>query len=237
LLRQVLSASPEGGPLEGAQLRQLLGHYGVVLLEMIPAATVEEAVAAGEQLGWDVVLKATAQHLRQRPDHAEVWRHIDTPDEMRDAWTTLVHTLPNPAEAGFVVQPMATPGVPVDVRAWEDPLVGPLVSFGLAGVMTELLGDRSYRIPPLTDVDASDMVRELRSAPLLFGHRGAAAADVEAIENLLHRVARLTDDLPEVSSLELNPVLVAPRGLAVVNAAALVAPAPLRSDWYTRRLG
>ena len=155
---------------------------------------------------------------------------------MRDAWATMERTVAHPAGAGFVVQPMATTGVPVAVRAAEDPLFGPVVSFGVSGVTTELLGDRSYRIPPLTDVDAVEMIREPKSAPLLLGYHGGVEADLDAVADLVHRVAKLTDDLPELADLDLDPVLVAERGLAVVNASARVAPTAARTDWYARRL-
>ena len=231
-----LAGRSGGGPLEEPALSALLASYGITLLEMVPAATVDDAVRAGERLGWDVVLKATDQHLRHRPDLPDVWRHIDNPDEMRDAWTTMSRELADPARAGFVVQPMAPPGIPVTVRAQEDVLFGPMVSFGVSGVTTELLGDRSYRIPPLTDLDAAEMVREVKAAPLLLGYRGGVVADLRAVEDLLHRVSRLTDDLPEVADVELGPVLVGTEGLAVVNASAHVAPPDPRSHWYTRRL-
>jgi acyl-CoA synthetase (NDP forming)/RimJ/RimL family protein N-acetyltransferase len=233
---EALAEHPGGTWLGYSALRRILECYCIRLLELLPAATADEAVAAADRLGWNVVLKATAPHLRQRPDLADVWRNIDTADEMRDAWETMSRTLADPAEAGFVVQPMAAPGVPVAVRAQEDELFGPVVSFGVAGVPTELLGDRSYRNPPLTDVDVSEMIREIKAAPLLLGYRGGAVADLGAVEDLLHRVSRLIDDLPEVVDVELSPVLVAPAGLAVVNAAVRVAPPGPRSDWYTRRL-
>ncbi len=237
LVERVLADRPDGGQVEQGQLVELLGHYGIELLTMMSVATVGEAVAAAERLGYDVVLKATAQHLRHRPDLADVWRNIDSSAEMRSAWATMSQTLADPAEAGFVVQRMAPPGLPVIVRAREDQLFGPIVSFGVAGITTELLGDRAFRIPPLTDVDAAEMVREVQAAPLLFGYRGAEPADVTAIEDLLHRVSRLTDDLPEVSALELDPVLVGVKDLSVVNAVLSVAPPQTRSDWYSRRLG
>ena len=186
LVERVLAERPEGGQVTQGQLVELLGHYGIELLPMVPVATVDEAVAAAERLRYDVVLKATAPHLRHRPDLADVWRNIDSAVEMRDAWSTMSQTLAEPSEAGFVVQRMAPPGLPVIVRAREDQLFGPIVSFGVAGITTELLGDRAYRIPPLTDVDAAEMVREVQAAPLLFGYRGADPADVAAIEDLLH---------------------------------------------------
>jgi acyl-CoA synthetase (NDP forming)/RimJ/RimL family protein N-acetyltransferase len=236
IVADALAAEPAGSALAMPHLRQLLASYGITLLEMVPAQTVDDAVEAGERLGWDVVLKATAPHLRHRPDLADVWRHIDNAAEMHDAWATMERTVAHPAEAGFVVQPMATTGVPVAVRAAEDPLFGPVVSFGVSGVTTELLGDRSYRIPPLTDVDAVEMIREPKSAPLLLGYHGGVEADLDAVADLVHRVAKLTDDLPELADLDLDPVLVAERGLAVVNASARVAPTAARTDWYARRL-
>ena len=236
IVTAALDGLPAGTDLDGGQLRRLLACYGITLLEMIPAPTLDDAAAAGERLGWNVVLKATAPHLRSRPDLSDVWRNIDTAEEMRDAWATLSRTLADPADAQFVVQAMAQPGIPVVIRAQEDRLFGPVVSFGLSGVPTDLLGDRAYRIPPLTDVDAREMVQEIKAAPLLLGYRGGAVADLAAIEDLLHRISRLTDDLPEVVDLELTPILVAPKGYAVVNGSGTVAPPGGRSDWYTRRL-
>jgi acyl-CoA synthetase (NDP forming) len=236
VITDALAAEPAGTALAMPLLRRLLASYGITLLEMAPAKTVDDAVEAAERLGWDVVLKATAPYLRHRPDLADVWRHIDNAAEMRDAWATMERTVANPDEVGFVVQPMATTGIPVAIRAVEDPLFGPVVSFGVSGVTTELLGDRSYRIPPLTDVDAAEMIREPKSAPLLLGYHGGVVADLDAVADLLHRVSKLTDELPEVAELDLDPVLVAEHGLAVVNASARVAPTAARSDWYARRL-
>jgi acyl-CoA synthetase (NDP forming)/RimJ/RimL family protein N-acetyltransferase len=237
IVADVLADQPEGAVLPMPALRRLLASYGITLLEMLPAKTVDDAVEAAERLGWNVVLKATARHLRHRPDLADVWRHIDTADEMRDAWATMERTIADPDEAGFVVQPMAVTGVPVAVRAAEDALFGPVVSFGVSGMTTELLGDRSYRIPPLTDIDAAEMIRDIKAAPLLLGYQGGVLADLDAVADLLHRVSKLADDLPEVADLDLDPVLVASSGLAVVNAAAHIAPPAARSDWYARRLG
>jgi acyl-CoA synthetase (NDP forming)/RimJ/RimL family protein N-acetyltransferase len=233
----VLEQTPEGRILDVEELSALLDAYGVHLLPMRHAVTIEEAVEAGETFGWNVALKARASHLRNRADLADVWRNINSAAEMRDAWETMTRTLDDAAHAWFVVQPMAEAGVPVAVRADDDPMYGPVVSFGVGGVATEVIGDRSYRIPPLSDVDAAEMVREVRAAPLLLGYKGEAVADLPAIEDLLHRVSSLVDDVPEVVMLELNPVLVRPEGLSVVNGSGRVAPARSRADWYTRRLG
>jgi acyl-CoA synthetase (NDP forming) len=125
----------------------------------------------------------------------------------------------------------------VSLTGMEDPLFGPVVSFGVSGPATELLGDRSYRIPPMHSEDAADMVREIRAAPLLFGYRGSEEVDVAAVEHLLLRLAQLKNDLPQVRSLELDLVLVGAKGATVLNAAGRVEPvADARSDWFVRRL-
>ena len=194
-------------------------------------------VAAAEKLGYNVVLKATAEHLRQRPDLAHVWRNIDTESEMRDAWRTMHQLIDHPDTAGFIVQKVAEPGVPVTLGGMEDPLFGPVVSFGISGATTELLGDRSFRIPPLHSGEAADMVREIKAAPLLFGWRGSEPVDAESIERLLLRLAQLKNDLPQVRALELNLVLVGAHGASVLNAVGRVEPvSDARSDWFTRRL-
>jgi acyl-CoA synthetase (NDP forming)/RimJ/RimL family protein N-acetyltransferase len=127
-------------------------------------------------------------------------------------------------------------GVEAVVAVTEDPSFGALVSLGIGGVATELMGDRAYRAVPLTDVDAADLVRAPRAAPLLFGWHGALLADVAALEDLILRIGRLADHLPEVCGLSLDPVLVAERGVAVRQAAVEVAPPGERFDTGPRRL-
>jgi acyl-CoA synthetase (NDP forming)/RimJ/RimL family protein N-acetyltransferase len=232
-----LAGAPAGRELTLDELTDMLAAYGIELYPMVPAPTLQAAIAAGESLGWNVALKARASHLQNRADLADVWRNIDSPAEMSDAWHAMTSTVAPAEEAQYVVQPMAFSGVPVALRAVEDPAYGPVLSFGVGGVATEVIGDRSYRIPPLTDIDAVEMVREVKAAPLLMGFDGGSPADLSAIEDLLHRLSALVDDVPELVELDLNPVLVRSEGLAVVNAFGRVGTARSRADWYTRRLG
>ena len=99
----------------------------------------------------------------------------------------------------------------------QDPLFGPLVMFGLGGVATELLGDRSFRAFPLTDLDAAELVRSLRALPLLFGYRGSPRVAVDALEDVLQRVARLAERIAEIRELDLNPVIVSDAGAVAVD--------------------
>jgi acyl-CoA synthetase (NDP forming)/RimJ/RimL family protein N-acetyltransferase len=237
IVNRALVEAPEGRELTFAELRELLDAYGIELWDRREVKTEDEAVEAAKEFGYDVVLKATAEHLRQRPDLAHVWRNIDTEAEMRDAWQTMQELIDHPEAAGFVVQKVAEPGVPVAIAGMEDPLFGPVVSFGVSGPATELLGDRSYRIPPMHSGEAAEMVREIKAAPLLFGYRGSEKVDVVSIERLLLRIAQLKNDLPQVRALDLNLILAGADGTTVLNAVGRVEPvADARSDWFVRRM-
>lgn len=237
IVHKVLSTYPDGHDLGTADLTALLAAYGIDLWESRPVRTLRDAQRAGKELGWDVVLKATAEHLRERPDQAHVVRSIDDEPEMREAWKDLSRVIDDPERAAFVVQKSAAPGVPVAIRSLEDPLFGPVVSFGISGPIIELLADVSYRIPPLYQHDAASMVREIKSAPMLFGYRGSEVVDIEEVERLIQRVAQLQNDIPQVRSLELGLVLAGAHGSTVLNASARIEPvADPRSDWFVRRL-
>ncbi len=237
---EYLQRHPSGAELNEADRQMLLSFYGISVLPAFPVLSADEAVQRAEDLGFEVILKATAEQWRMRPDLADIWRHIHDEDDMRGAWAEMTQTFgvaSDPGRAQFVVQKMAPPGVPVVVSAMEDVSFGPVVTFGLSGVATDLLGDRSYRMPPLTTRDAAEMVREVRAAPLLYGYRGTDPVDISAIENLLHRVSRLTLDLEEVVKLDLRSVLVGAEGATVLDTAIRIAPNEKpRQDTPARRL-
>jgi acyl-CoA synthetase (NDP forming)/RimJ/RimL family protein N-acetyltransferase len=209
-----------------ADLRdELLGCYGVDVVPVERAATVEEALAAAERTGYPVALKA-AERQRRLPGAGGLRLDVEGPGAVRAE----VELLRRAGAGAVLVQAMAPPGVAVVVSTVEDPLFGPLVTFGLAGDASTLLGDVTHRVPPLTDVDVADLVRTLRAAPRLFGHQGAPPVDVAALEDLLARVSVLADDLPEVAALELSPVVVAGRGVHVLAAAVGLAVPVTRGD-------
>jgi acyl-CoA synthetase (NDP forming) len=118
----------------------------------------------------------------------------------------------------------------------HDPLFGSLVMTGLGGVHTDLFGDRTFRLVPMTDLDAGRMWRSLRAAPLLSGYRNTPPADTGAVEDLLLRLGRLAEELPEVAELDLNPVLAGPDGAVAVDAKLRLAPAGPEPDPTLRRL-
>jgi acyl-CoA synthetase (NDP forming) len=239
LVREHLAAASGGGPLRLARpdAAELLACYGIDLWPARSVSSPDEAVAAAEELGWPVAVKSTASRLRHRADLGGVRLDIEGPEELRGdvvqlqerAATLGAHYAP------LEVQPMAPAGVACVVRSTEDPLFGPVVSFGLAGDATELLGDIAHAIPPLTDVDVAELVRSVRAAPRLFGYRGLPPADVAALEDVIARVSVLAADHPEVRTLELHPVVVSERGAAVLSARLELAAAS-RTDTSRRSL-
>jgi hypothetical protein len=134
------------------------------------------------------------------------------------------------------VQRMAPLGQACVVRAIEDPLLGPVISFGLAGDAVALLDDWAHRVPPLTVQDVADLIRAPRAAEKLFGYEGLPALDVAALEDLVGRVSLLKDRHPEVSVLELKPVVVSEKGLTVLHADVWLGNAAHRTDSARRAM-
>ncbi|THA63521.1 GNAT family N-acetyltransferase [Streptomyces sp. A0958] len=227
---------PRGRPLGHDEARELLACYGIAVRPALPAPGPEEAVAAAALLGYPVALKTTAPHLRHRADLGGVRLDLGSEAALRRAYGDLTELLGKPAELRPVVQAMAPRGVDTVVRATIDPAAGAVLSFGLAGAPSELLGDTAHRLVPATDRDAAELIRSIRAAPVLFGWRGSAPVDTAALEELLLRVSRLVDDHPEVVSIALEPVVVAPQGLSVLGASVRLAPPPARTDLGPRRL-
>ncbi|MHA4814127.1 bifunctional acetate--CoA ligase family protein/GNAT family N-acetyltransferase [Streptomyces aculeolatus] len=232
------AADGEGVPVDVPEqaAARVLGRYGISVLPALPAPDPEAAAAAAARLGYPVALKTTAVHLRHRPDLGGVRLDLAGEEQLRLAHAELTATLGDAAELQPVVQAMAPRGVDTVVRATVDPGVGAVLSFGLAGAPSELLGDLAHRLVPATDRDAAELIRAIRGAPLLFGWRGAQPVDTAALEELLLRLSIFVDEHPEVVSAELSPVVVAPHGVSVLSAALRLAPPPPRIDLGARRM-
>ncbi|KNX36993.1 bifunctional acetate--CoA ligase family protein/GNAT family N-acetyltransferase [Luteipulveratus halotolerans] len=235
LVEEVLAGSPEGRRLRTDEVEQLLGHYGIRVWPVVPVQDRRSAVRAARRLGYPVVLKSVSPLVRHQPVTA-VRVDISSDSSVREAYDALDERLAPLHANRFVVQKMATPGMPCVIGSSEDPLFGPVVSFGLGGSPTELLDDVGYRIPPLTDVDVSDLILSVKAAPLLHGYRGAAPVDRAALEDVIARVSVLADQIPEVASLELNPVNCHPGGLEVLGAEVVLTPPDSRKDSGRRAL-
>ncbi|SDF46668.1 Acyl-CoA synthetase (NDP forming) [Cellulosimicrobium cellulans] len=232
-------AGQDAVDLDPTTTAELLACYGVRVWPARRVRSADEAVEAAREVGWPVALKSTAAGLRHRADLGGVRLDIADETELRTDFAqmraALAAVLPGAADEPFEVQAMADAGVACVVRSTEDQLFGPVVSFGLAGDAVDLLGDVAYGVPPLTDVDVAAMVRSVRAAPRLFGYMGTHVVATAALEDVLARVSVLADDLPEVRSLELYPVVVSEHGAAVLSARVTLADAQ-RADALRRAL-
>ena len=194
---------------------------GIPLTELTPVANEDAAAAAAA--GGPVVLKADVDGVVHKTDAGAVQLDLRTEADVRAAYRSLVSRFGDRLRR-ILVQPMITGGNEVIIGVADDHMFGSLVVFGLGGVATEVLGDHAARLTPLTDLDADELIHCIRSAPLLLGYRGAAAADLDALREMLLRVSRLADDLPEITDLDLNPVIARPDGVFAVDARVKVAP-------------
>ena len=234
LVAGFLAGSPAGGWLPEDKAAELLSCYGVPLVATMAAASEHEALDAAARLGGRVVLKAQAEGLMHRADAGRVRLDLRTPQEVAEGYRALSAELGSHLRR-VLVQPMLAGGVEVLIGVVQEPVFGPLVVFGLGGVATELLGDRVARLAPLTDADADDMIASVRAAPLLFGRKSAPPVDTGALADALLRVSRLADDLPEVSELDLNPVVAREDGVYGVDVRVRISPAEA-TDPFLRRL-
>ncbi|MEO5576153.1 MAG: GNAT family N-acetyltransferase [Gaiellaceae bacterium] len=201
--------------LSPEQARALLESYGVPLVAQRLAASVDEAAAAAHELGFPVVVK-TATAGVHKTEGGGVALDLSDENEVRAATERI--------GSPVLVQPFVHGGPELLAGVVQDPVFGPLVAFGPGGVLAELIGDAAFRVAPLTDVDAAELVLGGKAGRLVRGYRGAPPADDAALVDLVHRLARLAEDLPEVAELDLNPVLALPSGCVAVDARIRLRP-------------
>ena len=226
----------EEGWLDAETVAEVLDHYGIRNVRTVVAATPEEVAQVASELGGPVAVKLASRSIVHKSDLGGVRLDLASGDEARDAAEEIRRRVEQEGLAdqldGYVVQQMGPrDATELFVGMSQDPLFGPLIAVGAGGTLVELLGDVSVRITPLTDVDVDEMLRSLRLYPLFEGYRGAPALDDEAVRELLLRLSVMVEDLPQLSELDLNPVLVAPKGegCMVVDARMRVArPQPAR---------
>ncbi|PWU24534.1 MAG: hypothetical protein C5B48_05900 [Candidatus Rokuibacteriota bacterium] len=201
--------------LEPAEARELLACYGVPLVREQLCQNADAAAAAAGELGYPVVVKSAAagSHKTERSAVA-----LDLASEA--AVLDAARRIGEPV----LVQPLVTGGAELLAGVVQDPVFGPLVAFGPGGVFAELIGEAQFRIAPLTDVDAEELVLDGKAGQLVRGFRGRPAADTASLTDLVHRLARLAEERPEVAELDLNPVIAQPDGCVAVDSRVRVRP-------------
>jgi len=226
LVTGFLHREPDGGWLPPDKTADLMHCYGIRLVDTEPADSEDEAVGAARAVSGPVVLKAEVPGLVPGTDTGAVELDLHTEAELRAAYRRLADRFGRRLSR-VLVQPMVTGGTKVRIGVTDDRVFGPLVTFGPS--------DHAARLTPLTDTDADALIRSVRAAPRLLGQRGAPATDLETLRKLLLRVSRLADDLPEVTELDLSPVIARPHGLFAMDARIKVSPCPPQ-DPFLRRL-
>jgi acyl-CoA synthetase (NDP forming) len=195
--------------LEPGDLRALLTAYGVPLVGERTAADADAAAAAAEELGYPVVVKTAAAGAHKTETGGV---HID----LRDG--AAVRRACEAVNGPVLVQQYITGGVELLAGAIQDPVFGPLVAFGPGGVYAELIGSTRFALAPLGEIDVDELISSGKAAKLVDGWRGAPPADRAAVADLIHRLGRLADDVPEIAELDLNPVIARPDGCVAVDA-------------------
>ena len=224
-----LAAQP--GWMSPEAVADLLACYGIPLVETRIAGSPEEAGGAAKALGSEVALKAIAEGVLHKSDAGAVRLHLKGPSQVEHAGEQMAEAIERTGHhvSGFQVQRMAPDGVEMLVGVVQDQHFGPVLACGAGGTATELLKDVAVRITPITRREADQMVRSLKTFPQLDGYRGAARADVAALEDVLLRVSALVEAHAEIAEMDLNPLIVHPTGAVVVDARIrLEAGAPKR---------
>ncbi|WP_129305285.1 GNAT family N-acetyltransferase [Streptomyces sp. L2] len=232
-----LDGIPEGGWLDPRATAGLLGCYGIPQIPWAWARDEDEAVTAAERLaGPDgrAVMKAYWPGLLHKSAEHAIRLDLRGAYQVRAAHRDLVARFGDRMTA-VVVQPLAERGTELLAGVVQDEVFGPLVLFGLGGTPTDLLGDHAARLAPLTETDVHDLLASPRCSALLAGYAGSPAADMSALEQLLHRLSRMACDLPELAEADLNPVLAGPQGITTLDARVRLVPRRPH-DPYLRRL-
>ena len=236
LVAGFLAANPDGGWLDPVAAAELLGTFGIPVVPLVPVASAAEAAEAAARIDGPVALKAAGVLHKSDVGGVRLGVTADGAAAAYDEMAARVAAAGGGPMTGAHVQAMSPPGVETIAGVVRAAGFGPLVMFGLGGVAAELIGDRTLRVAPLTDQDADEMVRGLRSSPLLLGYRGSEPVDTAALTDLLLRLSVLGQQVPELAELDLNPVIATPDGVRAVDWRLRLAPLPPTPNEDLRRL-
>jgi len=197
-------------------------RYGIPVTNFKVASNEREAVQFAAEIGFPVVLKIVSPDIIHKFDVGGVILNINSETEVRTAYNKILENVKkhksNARIRGILVQEMAPQSTEVIVGATKDPQFGPALMFGLGGIFVEVLKDVTFRIAPLSESDAREMITEVKAYPILKGYRGQPPVDVEAIVKILLNTSRLMMEHPEIKELDLNPIMVYEKGAKTVDA-------------------
>ena len=232
VVRQTLAESQSAGVtvLPEYAARSLLSAYGISFPKVVRVTRVDEAVRAADGIGYPVVLKVASPDISHKTDVGGVAVGIEDGEQLRAAWERMERSVKSAAPSarveGFEVEAQVQGGKEVLVGVQRDPDFGPIVVFGMGGIYVEVLRDVTFRLAPVRPLSVQRMVESIKTFALLKGVRGEAPSDLGALEEAIERISQLATDLPQVVELDLNPLIVRPKGQGVVAVDARVVLAP-----------
>jgi len=208
--------------LTEVESKELLKKAGIPVVEAKLARSKKEAIAVSKEIGFPVVLKISSPDVVHKSDSGGVKLGLANAAQVGGAYSEITSSVkqayPDAQIEGVSVQSMAPPGVEVIVGMSKDPQFGPVLMFGLGGVFVEVLKDVSFRIVPVTERDAQEMIREIKGYPILEGYRGQKPASIPALEKLIVKVSQFVEQNPQIKELDLNPIFAYPDKAVAVDA-------------------
>ncbi|MDY6835889.1 MAG: acetate--CoA ligase family protein [Chloroflexota bacterium] len=202
--------------------KELLGQAGINVTKTKLAKSPQEAASMSKEMGYPVVLKIASPDIIHKSDIGGVKVGLENEEQVEKAYQEIMAAAkdkePNANIEGITVQQMAKPGVEVIIGMSKDPQFGPVIMFGLGGILVEILKDVSFRIVPLIRRDAQEMIKEVKGYPLLEGYRGQEPANITILEDMILKVSEFADKHPEVKELDLNPIFAYKDGAIAVDA-------------------
>ena len=208
------------------EAKELIKQAGIDVVETKLATTKEEAVSVTKQLGLPVALKIASADVIHKSDSGGVKLNLETEEEVGKAYDDIMASIkkqyPDASIQGVSVQQMARSGVEVIIGMSKDAQFGPVIMFGLGGILVEILKDVAFRIVPLEKRDAREIIREIKGYPVLEGYRGQEPVDVENLEDMILKVSAFVEQHPEIDELDLNPVFAYKDGAVAVDARVIL---------------
>jgi acyl-CoA synthetase (NDP forming) len=206
--------------------KQILKEAGINTTEIRLAKTREEAVSLSKEIGFPVALKIVSPDVLHKTDAGGVKLSLQNEEEVAKAYDEIISSIkehePKANIQGVAVQNMARPGTEVIIGMSKDPQFGPVLMFGLGGILVEVLKDVSFRIAPLTKRDAREMIKEIKGYPILEGYRGQEPANIEVLEELLLKVSDFVEQEPKIKELDINPIFAYRDGAVAVDARVIL---------------
>jgi len=208
--------------------KQILKEMGINTTEIGLARSKEEAVAYSQELGFPVVLKIVSADILHKTDVGGVKLSLNNKEDVGNAYDEIISAIkkhqPSAKIQGVSVQPMARPATEVIIGMSKDPQFGPVLMFGLGGILVEILKDISFRIVPLTGRDANEMIREIKGYPVLEGYRGQEPANIAVLEQMLLKVSEFVESKPEIKELDINPIFAYRDSALAIDARVILEP-------------